>query len=89
MRRRCLSLTGATVVVYDRLVRPRMQQWGPTNDERAATLPGDDIIQDVTSHESYNHRRLARSGVAMARAESVTDAPASTATTGSNFSYSP
>jgi hypothetical protein len=45
-----LALVGATVVAYDTLLRPWMQDWGATAEERVATLPGDDIIQDAMSH---------------------------------------
>jgi hypothetical protein len=47
-----LTLVGATVVAYDTLLRPWMQDWGATAEERLATLPGDDIIQDVMSHHT-------------------------------------
>jgi hypothetical protein len=45
-----LTLVGTAVVAYDTMLRPWMQDWGATEEERVATLPGDDIIQDVMSH---------------------------------------
>jgi hypothetical protein len=47
-----LALLGATVVAYGALLRPWMQDWGATAEERLGTLPGDDIIQDVMSHHT-------------------------------------
>jgi hypothetical protein len=45
-----LTLVGATVVAYDTFLRPWMQDWGATAEERVATLPGDEIIEDVMAH---------------------------------------
>lgn len=52
MRRRRLRTVTAALVAYDTLLRPWMQDWGATASERAETLPGDDIVQDVMSHHT-------------------------------------
>jgi hypothetical protein len=52
MRWGSLSLIGAAVVGYDTLLRPWLQDWGATSDERIQGLPGDDIVEEVMSHHT-------------------------------------
>jgi hypothetical protein len=47
-----LGLIGAAVVGYDTLLRPWLQDWGATSDERTQGLPGDDIVEEVMSHHT-------------------------------------
>jgi hypothetical protein len=52
MRCRSLGFIGAALICYDSVVRPRIQDWGASADERTQPLPGDDIVQDVMSHHT-------------------------------------
>jgi hypothetical protein len=40
-------LLAAAAAAYALVVRPRMLGWGPTEAERAAPLPGDDVVPDA------------------------------------------
>jgi hypothetical protein len=37
---------------YDVLVRPKMLDWGATDDERRQPFPGDDIVEPVMTHHT-------------------------------------
>lgn len=47
-----LALAAVTIAGYDTFVRPWMQDWGSTIDERGEYLPGDEIVEDVMSHHT-------------------------------------
>jgi hypothetical protein len=50
--RRSLPIVLSALIVYDTVVRPWMENWGSTSEERSAALPGDDIVQDTMSHHT-------------------------------------
>lgn len=53
MRNRAAILLGALAwVVYDATVRQRMLDWGATPAERMASLPGDEVVDDVMTHHT-------------------------------------
>ena len=53
MRNRAAFLVGALVwVAYDATVRQRMLDWGATSAERTASLPGDEVVDDVMTHHT-------------------------------------
>lgn len=45
------------LVGYDRVVRPRLLDWGSTPDERSRPLPGDEIVTDVVPAAMGRHTR--------------------------------
>jgi len=52
MRRNHVAVAAVAVAGYDTFLRPWMQDWGSTADERREYLPGDEIVQDVMSHHT-------------------------------------
>jgi hypothetical protein len=41
---------GGALLAYDLVLRPWMREWGSTAEERASTLPGDEVVSDVMAH---------------------------------------
>src|SRR5690242_19381794 len=70
-RKRVLRSAGLMLVAcgYVRLARPRMARWGATDGEVAGAMPGDGggSRAAVRGHPRGDHRRAARSGLAVDR----------------------
>ena len=47
-----LAATGAALA-YDRKLRPMFRRWGATEDEVAATMPGDEVVTDPSWSVTY------------------------------------
>ncbi|HEX5368161.1 MAG TPA: SRPBCC family protein, partial [Dehalococcoidia bacterium] len=44
---RCAALMGAAAIGYARILRPRIVDWGATEDEATRSMPGDEVLPDA------------------------------------------
>ena len=50
--KKTLAASTAVALAYDVFVRPKMLDWGATDDERHRALPGDEIVAGVMDHHT-------------------------------------